>query len=158
MALRFIAIATDGTVAGAQIDEIIQGDPIIIGRDEAVDFVLPEPTVSRRHVEVRSADEGWEIEDLGSRLGTWLNGKRLRAGEGVPLKAGDEVEVGIVAIKFMGECGEDDRDTGEIAGELVAELEVVESVTAVGVIESGMVAPVCGMVAGFISLLAAVLL
>jgi pSer/pThr/pTyr-binding forkhead associated (FHA) protein len=158
MALRFIAVATDGTVAGAQIDEIVQGDPVVIGRDEGADFVLPEPTVSRRHAEIRSADEGWEIEDLGSRLGTWVNGKKLRAGEGIPFKAGDEVEVGIVAVKFMGECGGDERDTGEIAGDLVREIEVVESETVVGMMDPGMVAPVCGMVAGFISLLAAVLL
>jgi pSer/pThr/pTyr-binding forkhead associated (FHA) protein len=158
MALRFIAVATDGTVAGAQIDEIIEGDPIVIGRDEAVDFVLPEPTVSRRHVEVRSADDGWEVRDLGSRLGTWVNGKKLRAGEGVPLKAGDEVEVGIVRIMFMGECGEDGRDTREIAGDLIGELEVVESETAVGWVGAGTIAPVCGMVAGFLGLLAAVLL
>jgi pSer/pThr/pTyr-binding forkhead associated (FHA) protein len=71
MALRFIAVATDGTVAGAQIDEIIEGDPIVIGRDEAVDFVIPEPTVSRRHVEVRATVDGWEIEDLGRLRGSW---------------------------------------------------------------------------------------
>ena len=158
MALRFIAVATDGTVAGAQIDEIVQGDPVIIGRDEAADFVLPEPTVSRRHAEVRSTDEGWEIEDLGSRLGTWVNGRRIRAGEGVPFKVGDEVEVGIVRILFVGECGGDERDTREIAGELVREIEVIESETGVMRAGAGMIAPVCGMVAGLISLLAAVLL
>lgn len=158
MALRFIAVATEGTVVGAQIDEIVEGDPIIIGRDEAVDFVLPEPTVSRRHVEVRSVDGGWEVRDLGSRLGTWLNGKKLRAGEGIRMKVGDEMEVGIVRMKFLGECRGDERDTREIAGDLAMELEVVESETAVGRVEAGMVAPVFGMVAGFLGLLAAVLL
>jgi pSer/pThr/pTyr-binding forkhead associated (FHA) protein len=158
MALRFIAVATDGTVAGAQIDEIVEGDPIIIGRDEAVDFVIPEPTVSRRHVEVRATVDGWEIEDLGSRLGTWVNGKRIRAGEGIPFKAGDEIEVGIVRILFMGECRGNGGDTGEIAGELVRELEVVKSETAVGRVGSEMIAPVFGMVAGVLGLLAAVLL
>jgi len=158
MALRFIAVATDGTVAGAQIDEIVEGDPIVIGRDEAVDFVLPEPTGSRRHVEVRSVDGGWEVVDLGSRLGTWVNGRKLRAGEGVPIKVGDEMEVGIVAIKFLGECKEAGRDTREIAGDLVRELEVVESETAVGRVGDGVIAPLFGMVAVFFSLLAAILL
>lgn len=158
MALRFIAVATDGTVAGAEIDEIIEGDPVVIGRDEKADFVLAEPTVSRRHVEVHSTDDGWEVEDLGSRLGTWLNGRRIRAGVGVPIRVGDEMEVGIVAIKFLGECGGEFRDTREIAGDLARELEVVESETLVGRVEYGIVAPVCGILAGILSLLAAVFL
>jgi len=158
MALRFIAVATEGTVAGAEIDEIIQGDPVVVGRDEKADFVLPEPTVSRRHAEVRRADGGWEVLDLGSRLGTWVNGKKTRVGVGVPIKIGDEIEMGIVRILFMGECGEDLRDTREIAGDLVRELEVVGSETFVGWLEAGMVAPVCGLIAGVLGLLAAVLL
>ena len=158
MALRFLAVATDGTVAGAQIDEIVQGDPIVIGRDETADFVLPEPTVSRRHAEIRSVDEGWEIADLGSRLGTWLNGKKIRAGEGVPFKEGDEVEVGIIRVKFMGECSADPRSTREIAGELAREIEMVESETTVERMGSGIYAPVIGLVVGVLFLLAAALL
>ena len=158
MALRFIAVVTDGTVAGAQIDETVEGDPVIIGRDEEVDFVIPEPTVSRRHVEVRSTDEGWEIADLGSRLGTWVNGKKIRTGEGISFKAGDEVEVGIVRILFMGECKGDERDTREIAGDLAREIKVVESETGVVRVGDGMIAPVFGLAAGLLSLLAAVLL
>ena len=159
MALRFIAVATAGTVVGAQIDEIVEGDPVIIGRDGEADLVLLEPTVSRRHVEVRSGDEGWEIVDLGSRLGTWLNGKKLRAGEGAPLREGDEVEMGLFRVKFLGE--QEDKpvqDTREIAMELAMELEMVEIETALKRPGAGMFAPVIGLAVGFLSLLAAALL
>ena len=159
MALRFIAVATAGTVVGAQIDEIIEGDPIIIGRDGEADLVLPEPTVSRRHVEVRSSDEGWEIVDLGSRLGTWLNGKKLKAGEGVPFREGEEVEVGIVRVKFLGEREDGGaQDTREIAMELAMGLEMVEIDTALKRPGTGMLAPVIGLAVGFLGLLAAALL
>jgi hypothetical protein len=58
----------------------------------------------------------------------------------------------------MGECRWNEGDTGEIAGALVRGLEVVRSETAVGRVGSEMIAPVFGMVAGFLGLLAAVLL
>ena len=154
MALRFIAIATEGTVAGAQIDEVVEGDSVIIGRDEKADLVLPEPTVSRRHVEVRSADDGWEIVDLGSRLGTWLNGRKLRVGEGVPLREGDEVEMGLFRVMFLGEHEDQPaQDTREIARALAIELE--EGRERPGALN---LPSIFGLLAGFLGLLAAALL
>ncbi|WP_232677195.1 FHA domain-containing protein [Nocardioides sp. R-C-SC26] len=48
-----------------------------IGREETCDIVVPDPTVSRQHAEIRAVGEGWEVVDLGSSLGTWVNGHRL---------------------------------------------------------------------------------
>jgi pSer/pThr/pTyr-binding forkhead associated (FHA) protein len=148
MALRFVAVATGGTVVGVRVEEVIDRDSVVIGRDEGVDLVLPEPTVSRRHAEVRGVGGGWEIEDLGSRLGTWLNGKKLKAGVGVPLRVGDEVEVGIMRIQFLGE-----EETREMAGELAAGLKMAGEGRG-----AGMLAAVIGLAVGMLSLLAALLL
>ena len=159
MALRFIAVATAGTVVGAQIDEIVEGDPVIIGRDGEADLVLLEPTVSRRHVVVGSVVVGWLFVVVGCRLGTWFNGKTLWGGEGAPLREGDEVEMGLFRVKFLGE--QEDKpvqDTREIAMELAMELEMVEIETALKRPGAGMFAPVIGLAVGFLSLLAAALL
>lgn len=154
MALRFMAVATEGTVAGVRVDEIVEGDPVVIGRDEQADLVLPESTVSRRHVEVRSGDDGWEIMDLGSRLGSWLNGKKLRAGEGVPLREGDEVEMGLFRVVFLGEAEHEiPQDTREVAGALALDLEKARERSGTGGLAAGL-----GLLAGLLGLLAAVLL
>ncbi len=166
MALRFMAVARSGTVAGVQVDEVVEGDPIVIGRDEGVDLVLPEPTVSRRHVEVRSVDGGWEIVDLGSRLGSWLNGRRLREGEGVPLREGDEVEMGLFRVVFLGEVQpRPPQGTREVARELARELEAGRRAGWIHYAETarerlGVVrlAAVAGLSAGILGLLAAALL
>ena len=48
-----------------------------IGRDPASDIVTDDSTVSRAHAELRPVGEGWEVVDLGSSLGTWVNGQRV---------------------------------------------------------------------------------
>ncbi len=48
-----------------------------IGRDESADIVTTDPAVSRRHAEIRALGEGWEVVDVGSSLGTWVNGRRV---------------------------------------------------------------------------------
>ncbi|MFB9315465.1 FHA domain-containing protein [Nocardioides plantarum] len=48
-----------------------------IGRDESADIVSTDPSVSRRHAEIRALGEGWEVVDVGSTLGTWVDGQRV---------------------------------------------------------------------------------
>src|SRR5512144_779518 len=66
-----------------------------LGRDAAatIPFTGDDArVVSTRHAEVRQAGEGWQLADLGSRNGTFLNGRRVQ-GEAA-LTAGDEVRLG----------------------------------------------------------------
>lgn len=48
-----------------------------IGRDASADIVALDPAVSRRHAEIRALGEGWEVVDVGSTLGTWVDGRRI---------------------------------------------------------------------------------
>ena len=57
----------------------------------AVDFVLPHPAVSRLHARITKKGGLFEIEDLCSKNGTYLNGKLLAANETHFLKNGDAI-------------------------------------------------------------------
>ena len=50
---------------------------LVIGRDPDCDVVISDRQVSRYHVRLERSAEGVVIEDLGSKNGTFLNGKRL---------------------------------------------------------------------------------
>ena len=50
---------------------------VIVGAASTCDVVLHDPSVSARHVSVTPIAQGFDIEDLGSRNGTLLDGIRL---------------------------------------------------------------------------------
>ena len=50
----------------------------IVGRDPEADFSADVPTVSRRHVQLSKVMQGWEVSDLNSSNGTFLNSKANR--------------------------------------------------------------------------------
>lgn len=71
--------------------------PVRLGRDPAGEVVVPSAgedarVVSGRHAELRYGDGGWRLVDVGSRNGTFLNGRRVE-GEMV-VKQGDEISLG----------------------------------------------------------------
>ena len=82
--LRF----TDGPLAGRELEV---ASALVLGR-QAADLVIEDTQVSRRHASVRPAGDALEVEDLGSKNGTWVNGARI-AGP-VRLAPGDRVRVG----------------------------------------------------------------
>jgi pSer/pThr/pTyr-binding forkhead associated (FHA) protein len=67
------------------------GRPLVLGRAPWCNLVLPEPTVSRRHAELRRDGAAWTIVDLGSRNGTWVNGWRV---DRAAVRRGDRVHLG----------------------------------------------------------------
>lgn len=62
------------------------------GRSPKSDIFLDDVTVSRRHVEFHRVDGGYEVVDLGSLNGTYLNGTRIDTAR--RLNDGDEVQIG----------------------------------------------------------------
>src|SRR5205823_3691716 len=54
-----------------------QGQVLIVGRDPGCDRVFNLATVSGRHARLTRAGETILIEDLGSRNGTFVNGRRI---------------------------------------------------------------------------------
>jgi len=70
---------------------VLDGDGFYLGRHFQCQFVLNDPEVSRRHLHIRRAANGWLIEDLGSTNGTYVNGVRIRKQVVYP---GDKIRVG----------------------------------------------------------------
>jgi EmrB/QacA subfamily drug resistance transporter len=67
--------------------------PIEIGRDPAADLPLvDDPLVSRLHARVSPTPDGYVVEDLGSRNGTWVNGVQI-AGPTL-VRPGDQIRIG----------------------------------------------------------------
>ncbi len=70
--------------------------PWTIGRADACRLVIAHGTISRRHAMLkRLADGEFEIRDLGSMNGTWVNGWRV---ERAVVRPGDVLRLGDVRV------------------------------------------------------------
>lgn len=73
--------------------------PFIIGKQEGLcDYVIPKSTVSRLHLRVDETEDGYQVTDLNSTNGTYVNGRCLDANETAAIEPGDEI--GIADLKF----------------------------------------------------------
>jgi phosphoserine phosphatase RsbU/P len=75
------------------------GDVVVLGRGQYADVRIDDPTVSRRHAELRSGAAGYELCDLGSSNGTFCNGVAVGA-EAMALSDGDQLRFGKVEAEF----------------------------------------------------------
>jgi hypothetical protein len=57
----------------------------LVGRDSGCDLRIARRDVSNEHAALRWTGATWEIKDLGSRNGTWVDEQRLAPGAAVPL-------------------------------------------------------------------------
>lgn len=78
---------------------------ICIGREEDMDILIDNPSVSRRQAEIRREGEGWVVEDLGSSNGTFLHGHKIEGPQAIV--AGDEIGFGKFSIVFDKVVGEE---------------------------------------------------
>ncbi|MEV0176075.1 FHA domain-containing protein [Streptomyces sp. NPDC050803] len=87
-----------------------------IGRAADNDLVIDDLVVSRHHAELRALPDGsYEIADLGSHNGTYLNGSPVTA---APLGPGDVIGIGHSAFCLVGDELQEYVDTGEISLEV----------------------------------------
>jgi DNA-binding winged helix-turn-helix (wHTH) protein len=64
----------------------------VLGRDRAATLWIDHPSISRRHAAIVIDSASATIEDLGSKNGTFLHGRRLEKAE--PIADGDEIRLG----------------------------------------------------------------
>lgn len=74
---------------------------LTLGRDPGSGLLLDwDLMVSNRHAEIRGAAKGHALVDLFSRNGTFVNGTRAPAGEPVPLRSGDVLQLGRTMLVY----------------------------------------------------------
>ena len=79
----------------------LTGTQVTFGRMPPCDVVLPFRQLSRQHVSFIRVADGWQVEDVGSRNGTILDGKQIPPGVPVPLRSGAKLRFGDVIAHFM---------------------------------------------------------
>jgi hypothetical protein len=99
-----IAVYLEGLFNPAYVDT--KGE-FVIGRkvDQAAEDLLDLAPMggyhlglSRRHAVVRRTEHGYEVLDLGSVNGTWLNNERLVPHKAYPLPSGSHLRLGSMRL------------------------------------------------------------
>jgi len=97
---RGIAVYVEGAYHPAYLDS---KEEIVIGRkagttsDVSIDLSASDGFrlgLSRRHAVIRRKEQGYELLDLGSVNGTWLNDERLVPHKSYPLASGSSLRLG----------------------------------------------------------------
>jgi two-component system response regulator AtoC len=91
---------------------------LVIGRDASCQLSLPEPMLSRHHARFVRRPGSITVEDLGSRHGTWLGGKRVSS---AVLDVGASVRLADVVVAVASGLGGVPALSGRESSALVPE-------------------------------------
>jgi len=100
-----LLVVKRGPNAGSRF--LLDKDVTTAGRHPESDIFLDDVTVSRRHAEFRRTGPGFEVRDVGSLNGTYLNRERI---ENTMLAGGDEVQIGKFRLVYF--SGPSSADAG----------------------------------------------
>jgi len=98
-------IVIKGADEGKQFD--LDGPVAAIGRDSSNTIRLHDTEVSRRHAEIRQADAGFCLVDIGSANGTFVNKQPVSQ---TVLRSGDHIEIGQTILVYS--AGRPEGDSG----------------------------------------------
>lgn len=93
-------------------------DRVTLGRAPASDLCLPDDIVSGTHAALVRRGDGWRAEDLGSRNGTYVDGRRVGPGpaSALALTPGSELRLGRTGPTFTVEgAAADATQVGPVA-------------------------------------------
>lgn len=97
---RAILIAYEGELKGERW--VLDQDYTTIGRSDDCDVVLPKRQVSRYHAQIERSDGGYTLRDLGSKNGTYVNGRKVED-DPCRLQDGDEIQIALyIKLGFVG--------------------------------------------------------
>jgi hypothetical protein len=91
-----LLVVRRGPNVGARF--LLDADLTTVGRHPEADIFLDDVTVSRRHAEFLRSGASFEVKDLGSLNGTYLDGNRISGT--IALYDGAEVQVGKFRLTF----------------------------------------------------------
>src|SRR5215217_656437 len=77
----------------------VQGGRFTVGREGAVNLVVPDPKVSRNHAYFQDLGNGsFALYDMGSSNGTFVNGQRINQ-TGVTLSGTEQIQFGDTVVQ-----------------------------------------------------------
>ncbi len=91
-----LLVVKRGPNAGSRFQ--LDKDLVSAGRHPESDIFLDDVSVSRRHAEFRRSGDGYEVVDVGSLNGTYVNREPI---ESSPLANGDEIQIGKFRLVFL---------------------------------------------------------
>lgn len=95
-------------VEGGKLTLVVDRPEVVAGRHSEVDLRLPLPDVSRRHCRFVWNDGRWQVIDLGSLNGLWVNDRPVQQ---AVLEQGDRLRIGGFAfvVQLTGEARADEE-------------------------------------------------
>jgi pSer/pThr/pTyr-binding forkhead associated (FHA) protein len=91
-----LLVVKRGPNAGSRFQ--LDKDQVSAGRHPDSDIFLDDVSVSRRHAEFRRTGDGFEVVDVGSLNGTYVNREPI---ESSGLANGDEIQIGKFRLVFL---------------------------------------------------------
>jgi len=103
-----LLVVAHGPAAGARF--LLDSEVTSAGRHPNSDIFLDDITVSRRHADFTKVDDGFQVRDVGSLNGTYVNRSRI---ESVALRNGDEVQIGKYRMMFFAHHAKSSNQSAE---------------------------------------------
>ena len=97
------------------------GKRAIIGSGSEADFVLGDPTVSRRHAVIVKKHSHYILTDLKSSNGTFVNRKRIAPETDYPIGGADDIQFGSLHFTFLLPDGARDALRGNLKRQMRVE-------------------------------------
>lgn len=91
-------VVTEGELAGTSLP--LGRGGVLIGRSPECTLVLDDEFSSGRHARIFPGSDGWLVEDLGSRNGTFLGGQKLTGTTAVSI--GSVLRIGRTTLELRG--------------------------------------------------------
>lgn len=87
-----VRIVTRADQGDAALEVAVKGSSATLGRDNASTVAIDDKDISRRHARIEIKGQGFEVLDLGSSNGTWIDGCRIDGP--VRIQPGQRVRLG----------------------------------------------------------------
>lgn len=91
-----LVVVKRGPNAGARF--ALDAEVVTAGRHPDSDIFLDDVSVSRRHAEFRRGEDGFDVVDVGSLNGTYVNRETV---DSSPLTSGDEIQIGKFRLVYL---------------------------------------------------------
>ena len=83
---------------GAPQEHQLNAGEVTIGRSSKCDISIDSPELSRQHIRIVRDGPEYEVQDLESRNGVYLNGVKIHR---AVLRGGDTIQIGNVSFLYL---------------------------------------------------------